>query len=86
MKRREFLAAAAVLAGTPRLSAQPATPIRAKASTLDRIAIMTLNFQQLATAIRFPEGELEYKGLYTIEASNGHEGTHQIYDVVVATL
>ena len=47
MKRREFLAAAAVLAGTPRLSAQPATPIRAKASTLDRIAIMTLNFQRL---------------------------------------
>ena len=40
----------------------------------------------LATAIRFLEGELGYKGLYTIEASNGHEGTQQIYDVVVATL
>jgi hypothetical protein len=40
----------------------------------------------LATAIRFLEGELGYKGLYTIEASTGHEGTQQIYDVVVATL
>jgi hypothetical protein len=40
----------------------------------------------LATAIRFLEGELGYKGLYTIEASNGHDGTQQIYDVVVATL
>jgi len=40
----------------------------------------------LATAIRFLEGELGYKGLYTIEASNGHEGTQQILDVVVATL
>ena len=40
----------------------------------------------LATAIKFLEGELGYKGLYTIEASNGHEGTQQIYDVVVATL
>jgi len=40
----------------------------------------------LATAIRFLEGELGYKGLYTIEASNGHEGTQPIYDVVVATL
>ena len=40
----------------------------------------------LAAAIRFLEGELGYKGLYTIEASNGHEGTQQIFDVVVATL
>ena len=40
----------------------------------------------LATAIKFLEGELKYKGLYTIEASNGHEGTQAIYDVVVATL
>jgi hypothetical protein len=40
----------------------------------------------LATAIKYLEGELGYKGLYTIEASNGHEGTQQIYDVVVATL
>jgi hypothetical protein len=40
----------------------------------------------LATAMRFLEGELGYKGLYTIEASNGHEGTRAIYDVVVATL
>ena len=40
----------------------------------------------LATAIRFLEHDLGYKGLYTIEASNGHEGTQQIYDVVVATL
>ena len=29
----------------------------------------------LATAIKYLEGELGYKGLYTIEASNGHEGT-----------
>jgi hypothetical protein len=40
----------------------------------------------LATAMRYLEGELGYKGLYTIEASNSHEGTRQIYDVVVATL
>jgi hypothetical protein len=40
----------------------------------------------LATAIKYLEGELKYKGLYTIEASNGHEGTQAIYDVVVATL
>jgi len=40
----------------------------------------------LATAIRFLEGELGYKGLYTIEASNAHEGTKEIYDVVVSTL
>jgi hypothetical protein len=39
-----------------------------------------------ATAIRFMENELGYKGLYTIEAGNGHEGTRPIYDVVVATL
>lgn len=40
----------------------------------------------LATAIKFLERDLGYKGLYTIEASNGHEGTQPIYDVVVATL
>ena len=40
----------------------------------------------LATAIKFLEHDLGYKGLYTIEASNGHEGTQQIYDVIVATL
>lgn len=40
----------------------------------------------LATAIRFLEHDLGYKGLYTIEASNGHEGTQPIYDVVVATV
>ena len=40
----------------------------------------------LATAIKFLEHDLGYKGLYTIEASNGHEGTQAIYDVVVATV
>ncbi len=40
----------------------------------------------LATAIKFLEHDLAYKGLYTIEANNGHEGTQPIYDVVVATL
>jgi hypothetical protein len=40
----------------------------------------------LATAIKYLEDELKYKGLYTIEAGNGHEGTQPIYDVVVATL
>jgi hypothetical protein len=40
----------------------------------------------LATAIKFLENELGYKGLYTIESSNAHEGTKEIYDVVVATL
>ena len=39
-----------------------------------------------ATAIKFLEHDLGYKGLYTIEASNGHEGTQPIYDVVVATV
>ena len=40
----------------------------------------------LATAITFLEHALGYKGLYTIEASSGHEGTKEIYDVIVATL
>jgi len=40
----------------------------------------------LATAIKFLEQDLGYKGLYTIEAGNGHEGTQPIYDVVVGTL
>ena len=40
----------------------------------------------LATAIKYLEHDLGYKGLYTIEANNGHEGTQPIYDVVVATL
>jgi len=40
----------------------------------------------LATAIKFLEHDLGYKGLYTIEASNGHEGTQAVYDVVIATL
>jgi hypothetical protein len=40
----------------------------------------------LATAIKFLEHDLGYKGLYTIESSGGHEGTKEIYDVVVATL
>jgi hypothetical protein len=40
----------------------------------------------LATAMKYLEQELGYKGLYTIEAGNGHEGTRPIYDVVVATL
>ena len=39
-----------------------------------------------ATAIRFLEKDLGYKGLYTIESSNAHEGTREIYDVIVATL
>jgi hypothetical protein len=40
----------------------------------------------LATAIRFLEHDLGYRGLYNIEAANGHEGTQQIFDVVVSTL
>jgi hypothetical protein len=40
----------------------------------------------LAAAIKFLEHDLGYKGLYTIEASNGHEGTQAIYDVVVANI
>jgi len=40
----------------------------------------------LATAIRYLEKDLGYKGLYTIESSGGHEGTKEIYDVVVATV
>lgn len=40
----------------------------------------------LATVIKYLEGELGYKRLYTIETGNGHVGTREIYDVVVATL
>ena len=40
----------------------------------------------LATAMKYLEKELGYKGLYTIEANGGHAGTKPIYDVVVATL
>jgi len=40
----------------------------------------------LATAMKYLEKDLGYKGLYTIEANGGHAGTKQIYDVVVATL
>lgn len=40
----------------------------------------------LATAMKFLEHDLGYRGLYNIEASNGHEGTKEIFDVVVATL
>jgi len=40
----------------------------------------------LATAMKYLEKDLGYKGLYTIEANGGHTGTKQIYDVVVATL
>ena len=40
----------------------------------------------LATAIKYLENELGYRGLYTIEANNAHEGTQPLYDVVVATL
>jgi hypothetical protein len=40
----------------------------------------------LATEIKFLEHELGYKGLYTIESSNGHEGTKEIYDVIVASV
>ena len=50
MRRREFLATAAAAlttAGSPTLWAQAQTPAKAKQSTLDRIAIMTLNFQRI---------------------------------------
>jgi hypothetical protein len=40
----------------------------------------------LATCIRFMEKELGWKGIYTIETGQGHAGTKEIYDVVVATL
>jgi len=39
----------------------------------------------LATAIKYLENDLGWKGLYTIEANGGHTGTKTIYDVVVAT-
>src|SRR5215510_11299526 len=59
MKRREFLASAAAVAGAagaPRLWAQSANPAgRAKQSTLDRIAIMTLNFQRLLKLPDLPQ-------------------------------
>jgi len=40
----------------------------------------------LATTIKYLEKELAWKGLYTIEANGGHQGTSAIYDVIVATL
>ena len=40
----------------------------------------------LATAMKFLEKDLGYKGLYTIETGAGHQGTKEIYDVVVSTL
>jgi hypothetical protein len=39
----------------------------------------------LATAIKYLENDLGWKGLYTIEANGGHAGTKPIYDVVIAT-
>ena len=39
-----------------------------------------------ATAVRYLEKDLGYKGIYTIESNNAHEGTKEIYDVIVATL
>jgi len=59
MKRREFLGAAAALTGAAaasRVLAQSANlASRAKQSTLDRIAIMTLNFQRLLKLPDLPE-------------------------------
>jgi hypothetical protein len=40
----------------------------------------------LATAMRYLENDLGWRGLYTIESGGGHEGTKDIYDVVMATL
>jgi hypothetical protein len=40
----------------------------------------------LATAMRYLEKDLDWHGLYTIETGQGHTGTKEIYDVVVATL
>ena len=40
----------------------------------------------LATAIKFLENDLGYEGLYTIETGGGHQGTKEIFDVVMATL
>jgi hypothetical protein len=40
----------------------------------------------LATAKRYLENDLGWRGLYTIESGGGHEGTKDIYDVVMATL
>jgi hypothetical protein len=40
----------------------------------------------LATCIKFLQNDLGYRGLFTIESSGGHQGTKEIYDVVVSTL
>jgi hypothetical protein len=40
----------------------------------------------LATAMRYLEKDLGFRGLYTIETNGGHMGTKAIYDVVVANL
>lgn len=40
----------------------------------------------LATAMRYLENDLKWRGLYTIETGQGHAGTKEIYDVVVKTL
>lgn len=39
----------------------------------------------LATAIKFLNG-LGYKGLYTIEVNNGHEGIKPVFDIVMANI
>ena len=83
MKRREFLAAAAALAGTAgasRLGAQRASPAgRAKQSTLDRIAIMTLNFQRLLKLPDLPqEPERTLELFDTPEMLADKYGVHKI--------
>lgn len=39
----------------------------------------------MATAVRFLENDLGYRGIYTIE-TRGHEGTKEVTDVVTSTL
>ena len=80
MRRREFLiasAAAVGLAGTRPTSAQSAR--QAKQSTLDRIAIMTLNFQRLLKLPDLPEGPERTLELFDVPAMLADRyGVHKI--------
>src|SRR6266545_2799215 len=80
MKRREFLisaAAVAAAAGSPNVWAQ--APKGAKQSTLDRIAIMTLNFQSMLRVPDEPETPTRTLELFDIaEMIADKYGVHKV--------
>ena len=77
MKRREFLiraAAVAAVGNTRRAWAQGVS--QADPAKLARIAVTAITFLN----------QLGYKGLFSIEVNNGHEGIRPIYDIVLANI